>query len=481
MIMRSYNYAIVTLAMMVPATSFAQTAVPNTFQSGSPALAAEVNENFTVLEQAVQVLEAIGPVPGPQGPEGPQGPAGATGPIGLPGPQGIEGPQGPAGVDAVIDPALVQTRVSGACTVGSFVAAVAEDGSVTCASGTDVNVNTRYGDTALASNTTGVVNTASGVGALQFNTTGRWNTASGVDALGDNTDGSFNTATGVNALWHNTTGSDNTATGVGALVGNTTGISNTATGRLALHNNTSGLNNTAVGYQALNSSTLWAANTAVGFTALRDHDNGDANTAIGYSALWDHQSGSDNIALGSFAGAGNLTGAFNISIGSLGVDGENNTTRIGTANQFRTFVTGTRGTTTDVADAITVVIDSAGQLGTISSSRRYKQDINDMGSASDRLLQLHPVTFRYKEAYANGEQPLDYGLIAEEVADVFPELVVFNDENQPETVKYRLISSMLLNEVQKQHTKLNGQVAEIAELREQLADLNLLVERIAQN
>jgi hypothetical protein len=104
-----------------------------------------------------------------------------------------------------------------------------------------------------------------------------------------------------------------------------------------------------------------------------------------------------------------------------------------------------------------------------------------MGSASDRLLQLHPVTFRYKEAYANGEQPLDYGLIAEEVADVFPELVVFNDENQPETVKYRLISSMLLNEVQKQHTKLNGQVAEIAELREQLADLNLLVERIAQN
>ena len=127
---------------------------------------------------------------------------------------------------------------------------------------------------------------------------------------------------------------------------------------------------------------------------------------------------------------------------------------------------------TGVNDAVNVVIDSNGQLGTISSSRRYKEDINDMGDESDRLLRLHPVTFRYKEAYANDEQPLDYGLIAEEVAEVFPELVVFNDENQPETVKYRLLSSLLLNELQKQHALLSGQVAEIDELKEQLTELS---------
>ena len=101
-----------------------------------------------------------------------------------------------------------------------------------------------------------------------------------------------------------------------------------------------------------------------------------------------------------------------------------------------------------------------------------------MGSASDRLLQLHPVTFRYKDAYANGEQPLDYGLIAEEVAEVFPELVVFNDDKQPETVKYRLLSSLLLNELQKQHSRLSGQVAEIDELKDQLTELSQLVNQM---
>jgi hypothetical protein len=142
-----------------------------------------------------------------------------------------------------------------------------------------------------------------------------------------------------------------------------------------------------------------------------------------------------------------------------------------------------------------VVIDSNGQLGTISSSRRYKEDISDMGSASDRLLQLQPVTFRYKDAYTNGEQPLDYGLIAEEVAEVFPELVVFNKDDQPETVKYRLLSSLLLNELQKQNAELkhqyhvneaqqeqlrslSGQVAEIPDLKQQLADLGDLVNQI---
>ena len=492
----THSCTLVVLTLMVSGATFAQTSVPNTFQTGSPARAAEVNENFTVLQQAVQVLESTAAVPGPEGPQGPTGATGPLGPIGLP---GAQGPQGPAGADAVIDPALVQTRVGGTCTVGSFIAAIAEDGSVTCANGSDANVNTVYGDIALANNTTGVINTAIGVGALQFNTIGRWNTATGVDALGDNTEGSFNTATGVNALWQNTTGSSNTATGVGALVTNTDGSNNTATGRLALHNNTSGidnvatgrsaldanttgLNNTANGAWSLNFNTTGSLNTATGQSALFSNDTGDSNTAIGEESLWTNTLGSQNIAIGYRAGF-QTTGDLNIDIGNEGAPGESNTIRIGTINQHRTFVGGIRAVQTDVADAVTVVIDSNGQLGTVSSSRRYKEDISDMGDSSDRLLQLHPVTFRYKDAYANGEQPMDFGLIAEEVAEVFPELVVFNDQNQPETVKYRLLSSLLLNEVQKQHSEiknLSGQVAEIDELKDQLTELTELVDRLAR-
>ena len=490
--MNPLRYTIMPFAILVVGTAFGQTQVPNTFQSGSPALASEVNENFDALVQAVQLLESTDLVPGPMG------------------------PQGPAGQDAVIDPAQVQTRVSGTCAVGSYVAAIAEDGSVTCGNGSDADVSTRYGELALANNVagSGVANTGIGTGALQFNTVGRWNTATGVDALGDNTEGSFNTATGVNALWHNITGESNTATGVNALFSNTDGFENTATGRGALfanttgnrntaagsqsmHLNTTGVNNVAFGESALYSNTtginntatgagaLWAngsgsANTAVGYTALSTHVTGDANTAFGYAALWDHDSGASNIGLGAFAGAGNPSGSFNISIGSLGVDGENNTIRLGTvAEQTRTFVAGIRGATTGVADAVAVVIDSNGQLGTVSSSIRYKEDVREMGEASGRLLDLKPVTFRYKDARTNGEKPLEYGLIAEEVAHVFPDLVVFNSQGQPETVKYRLLSSLLLNELQKQHQQLNGQIAEIRVLKEQLTELGEIVNQMA--
>jgi hypothetical protein len=126
-----------------------------------------------------------------------------------------------------------------------------------------------------------------------------------------------------------------------------------------------------------------------------------------------------------------------------------------------------------------VVIDINGQLGTISSSIRYKEDVSEMGEASGRLLDLKPVTFRYKEARASGEKPLEYGLIAEEVAQVFPELVVLNSQGQPETVKYRLLSSLLLNELQKQHQHLNGQVEEIRELKEQLTELSEVINQMA--
>ena len=483
------GYSMIIAAICFTGTASGQTQVPNIFQSGQPAMASEVNENFDALVQAVQVLESTAPVPGPQG---------------------------PAGQDAIIDPAVVQTRVEGTCTVGSFVSAIAEDGTVTCGNGSDSDASTRYGQSTLSNNvaSAGVANTAIGTGALQFNTIGKWNTATGVDALGDNTEGNYNTATGVNALWHNVTGNSNTATGVDALYSNIGGAENTATGRGALFDNTTGVRNTAVGSQSMHLNTtgadnvafgesalfsnttgvnntatgagaLWAndagsGNTAVGNTALSAHGTGDTNTALGYSALWDHVSGSSNIAMGAFAGAGNSSGSFNISIGSVGVDGENNTMRLGTvAEQNRTFIAGIRGATTGTADAVAVVIDSNGQLGTVSSSIRYKEDVSDMGQASGRLLDLNPVTFRYKDARSNGERPLEYGLVAEEVAEVFPELVVFDSDGQPETVKYRLLSTLLLNELQKQNQQLHGQVAEIDELKKQLAELSETVNHMA--
>lgn len=544
------RYSIMTAAIVIAGTAFGQTQVPNTFQSGQPALAAEVNENFAALETAVnQNAENIVQLPqlswmgdwqtgvlyvaddlvqfqgstyvavqdttgtedptdavfwslfsaaGATGATGSQGEVGPQGPEGPVGPEGPEGPVGPAGQDAVVDPALVQTRVSGACTVGSFIVAIAEDGSVLCDNGSDVRANTRYGVAALANNGGegfGGANTAVGTGALQFDTVGFWNTAIGVDALGDNTDGNFNTASGVNALWHNITGNDNTAMGVNSLWANTTGNANTATGRgalfanttananvatgfLSMHLNTVGYSNTAIGNRSLYSNIDGYNNTVSGFQALSSNVDGHDNTVIGAWARANGNSGSGNLILGAFAGINdNGVGSNNIIVAHTGVPDDNDTTRIGEF-QTRTFIAGIQGVTTDSNDAVGVVIDSNGQLGTISSSRRYKEDINDMGSSSDRLLQLHPVTFRYKDAYTNGEQPLDYGLIAEEVAEVFPELVVFNDKNQPETVKYRLLSSLLLNELQKQHSRLSGQVAEINELKDQLTELSQLVDRI---
>ncbi len=250
----------------------------------------------------------------------------------------------------------------------------------------------------------GFHNTASGVNALRSNTTGYRNTASGVNALSSNTTGIFNSASGVNALRSNTTGASNTASGDGALRSNTTGSSNTASGNGALSSNTTG----------------------------------QRNIALGQSAGFYLTTGNDNIAIGNFA-----------------VAGESATIRIGTSGTHtRAFIAGIRGVTTGVANAIPVLVDSNGQLGTVSSSARFKEEIRDMGDLTDRLLELRPVVFHYKQEQALPDVsavPLEYGLIAEEVAEVFPELVVYDDEGQAFTVKYHLLASMLLNELQKMH------------------------------
>jgi len=231
---------------------------------------------------------------------------------------------------------------------------------------------------ALYSNTDGNLNTANGYQALYSNMS-NLNTAIGYQALTLNTSGSANTASGANALTFNTTGGDNTAVGLDALYQNTTGSSNTACGALALSKNTTGVVNTANGNSALSLNTTGISNTASGFYALA------SNTT-----------GSYNIALGDLAGINLTTGKNNIDIGNKGVAGESNTIRLGKkGTQTATFIAGVSGTT--VAGGVGVLIDSNGRLGTVVSSARFKDEVKPMAKASEAILALQPVTFRYKK------------------------------------------------------------------------------------
>ncbi len=346
--------------------------------------------------------------------------------------------------------------------------------------------NTAVGNLALRWNSKGIDNTASGASALFSNTIGQENTASGAKALFSNTTGSGNTATGWWALSYNTYGQDNTASGHGALFQNTTGSSNTADGFNALSFNTTGSNNTASGNQAMGVNTTGSYNTAMGFLALETNTSGQDNTAVGAWALPKNITGSGNTAIGDYAAfsvtgnwniaigynAGYSAGAgnYNIDIGSQGSSTDNGVIRIGSA-QTSAYIAGISGVTTSLNNAVPVLIDSNGNLGTISSSRRYKEDIQDMGEASHDLMRLRPVTFRYKKPFADGSKPVQYGLIAEEVAGVYPDLVAHSADGQIETVKYQVLDSMLLNEVQRQQSEILAQKQLIQALQERLSRL----------
>ena len=235
------------------------------------------------------------------------------------------------------------------------------------------------------------------------------------------------------------------------------GFESTANGTLALFSNTTGVQNTAVGYSALSSNTTAGANssganTAIGAFALGSTITGGANTAIGYAALF-NATGGANIALGDLAGVDVTTGSSNIIIGNRGVAADAATIRIGSEFQTRTFIAAIRGVTTGVADAVNVVIDSDGQLGTISSSRRFKKEIEPMNKASEDILALKPVTFHYKSDKKDTPQ---FGLIAEEVAAVNPDLVVHDKNGEIYTVRYDAVNAMLLNEFLKEHRKVEN-------------------------
>ena len=323
--------------------------------------------------------------------------------------------------------------------------------------------NTALGSTALAGNTTGGGNTASGSTALTSNTTGGSNTAHGASALASNTTGSNNTALGANALLNNTTGTINTATGHQALLSNTTGAGNTANGVNALGDNTTGFANTVIGANALLSNTTGTNNTASGEDSLQNNTTGSENTADGQDALINNTTGSNNIAVGSAAGSALTTGSQNIDIGNVGVAGEGNTIRIGTTGvHTNAYLAGVDGVI--LPSGTSVFVDASGHLGTIVSSKRYKQEIKPMEKASEAVLKLQPVSFRYLKSYDPSGIP-QFGLVAEEVAKVNPDLVAWDKEGKPQTVRYEAVNSMLLNEFLKAHRKVEALEATVAKLQ----------------
>jgi hypothetical protein len=247
------------------------------------------------------------------------------------------------------------------------------------------------------------------------------------------------------------------------LAANTSGCHDVAIGRTAMSANTSGSYDVAVGFDVMGTATSGDNNTAVGAEALEGSVSAAGNTAIGAQALAATTSGAGNIAVGFQAGTGNAGGASNnIDIGSAGGGADNGTIRIGSGAQTQAFLAGVRGVATGSNDAVAVLVDSNGQLGTMNSSLALKEDVHDMADASRRVLDLHPVSFRFKQPFAGGAKPVQYGLIAEEVAAVFPELVAYDRQGKPESVKYHVLPALLLNELQRQARQLRDERDDLA-------------------
>jgi trimeric autotransporter adhesin len=362
--------------------------------------------------------------------------------------------------------------------------------------------NTAEGDDALFNLTTGINNTAVGFNTLRNNTTGGWNVAIGASALASNTAGyqnmaigtealtnnnaNFNSAVGFRALFMNTTGNHLTGIGAAALRNNTTGDFNTAIGADALHDNTTGGANTASGSGALYNNTTGNFNTAIGVGSLSENTTGVYNTANGYQALQSNTTGYLNAAIGTGALFSNTIGKYNTAIGTdalhYNTRGSNN---IGLGNDTGIRVTtasnvicignilpGANVSNTCFIDNIwqqtggsqAVYVNSDGKLGAQASSRRFKHDIKSMERSSEVIYQLNPVSFRYNPEIESAGPP-GFGLIAEEVAEVNPALVLSDKEGKPYNVRYDAVNAMLLNEFLKEHKQVKAQETTIAKLK----------------
>ena len=363
-------------------------------------------------------------------------------------------------VTLAVNPSVVQARVTGTCPAGQSIASIAANGTVSCEVDDTGAILSGSGSASTAARTDHThervngTNTVVGAGAGQSLAGGNGSTAIGGSALAAATGFTVNTAVGWNAL-QLTTSSLSTAVGAEALTANVTGVANTAVGDQALRANVAGSQNVAAGTSALIAST-GTGNVGVGNWVLGQMTSGDHNIAIGDNAGFSLTSGSNNIYVGSAGGTATESG----------------TIRIGGGLQSRAFVRGVRGVTTANNDAVTVVVDSFGQLGTVSSSAKTKFDIQDLpADVTDAVSRLRPVSFRYKQPFADGSTPVQYGLIAEEVEQVLPELVAYDEHGDPATVKYHVLPSLLLAEVQRLQSALRAESSRTAALEAAVAEL----------
>ena len=329
-------------------------------------------------------------------------------------------------------------------------------------------------------------NTAEGDFALQSLTSGIHNTAIGFEALNKDTMGNFNTATGSEALKNNTA-NDNTADGFQALSFNTTGFQNAAIGWRALFMNTTGFHNTANGSEALLTNTTGNHNTATGDLALVSNTTGNFNTTDGAHSLVLNTTGTLNIVLGFAAGQNLTTGSNNIDVANGGVAAESNTIRIGNQVAFtdmdgivhpahtKTIIAGIHGIAVSGA---AVVVNGSGQLGVAPSSERFKTEIKPMDKASEVVLALKPVTFRYKKELDPESIP-QFGLVAEEVEKVNPALITRDSDGKPYTVRYDAVNAMLLNEFLKEHRNVEKLEAIVARQQKQIQSLTAGLQKVS--
>lgn len=336
---------------------------------------------------------------------------------------------------------------------------------------------------------TGGDNTGLGFKSLYQNTSGYVNTAVGSQSLFSNADGFGNTAIGYQALYSNTSGYDNVASGWQTLLSNTTGWYNTADGIWALRNNTTGDDNTASGYNALGNNTTGTQNTADGVHALHGSTSGSQNVAVGWWSMNNFLSGTNNIGVGYQAGINLTSGNNSIYIGNQGAgenfnSGESDTIRIGSINlattntgPANTYIAGIYDNVNYVGTPLQVYVDAGGHLGVLGSSERFKQNVQNMKDASDVLLSLRPVKYEYKPGIDPKASP-QFGLIAEEVDKVDPDLVVHDERHGIYTVRYEAVNAMLLNEFLKQHQKVEAQNTEIESLKEKAAQVDSLASRL---
>jgi hypothetical protein len=421
------------------------------------------------------VTGAIGAA-GVAGATGPKGATGSTGATGAKGETGAAGAKGEIGATGATGPATgpaggaltasypnPELKVSGGdngasgCKNGEALVGLSPLAALTCAPGvfSDVNANTAVGRETLTSNT-GHQNSAFGLRALRANTDGERNSAFGSSALPSNTSGLGNSAFGAGALAANVAGSANAAFGEHALSANT-GNGNSALGQMALTSNTSGAGNSALGASALLDNTTGAENTAVGIFAGELLGTGTQDTLLGYQAGSNLESSESS----------------DIEIGNPGTKGESNVIRIGGVNgtlsgqQNKLFIPAAEST---IAGGVALDINGEGQIGEAPSSRRFKTGIRPLGASIEGLLALRPVSFHYKPAYIRGQpDPLEFGLIAEEVAKVYPNLVVHGGDGKPYAVAYQELPVLLLALAQREHWRIEDQQRQLDAQRRELA------------